>query len=175
MIFGIGEGLGYIYWDTKKMDFPFLGGRIKQGLITSNVVRNLNLQMEVKETSSLKKAWENVSQNIDQGNVVGLKLDSYYLDYFTNKVHFAGHYVAMYGYDDRFAYLIDTKQQGGLVKTSLESLAMARNAKRSDVFEKSFLHNKEKGYCIHYKRCDYESNQKQRYGLYESSDKKFGI
>lgn len=129
MLFGIGEGLGYIYWDTKNMNFPFIGGRIKQGLITSNIVNHLNLQMEVKETSSIKIAWKNVKQNIDQGIVVGLKLDSYYLEYFTNKVHFAGHYVAMYGYDDHFAYLVDTKQQGGLVKTSLESLAMARNAK----------------------------------------------
>jgi len=34
------------------------------------------------------------------------------LDYFTNKIHFAGHYVAMYGYDETFAYLVDTKQQG---------------------------------------------------------------
>jgi hypothetical protein len=129
MLFGIGEGLGYIYWDMKNMDFPFLGGRVKPDLLTHSIVNNLNLQMEVKETSSPKKAWENVKQNIDKGIIVGLKLDSYYLDYFTNKVHFAGHYVALYGYDDQFAYLVDTKQQGGLVKTSLENLALARNEK----------------------------------------------
>jgi hypothetical protein len=129
MLFGIGEGLGYIYWDMKNMDFPFLGGRVKPDLLTQNIVNNLYLQMDVKETSSKKRAWENVKQNIDNEIIVGLKLDSYYLDYFTNKVHFAGHYVAMYGYDDRFAYLVDTKQQGGLVKTSLENLALARNEK----------------------------------------------
>lgn len=131
MLFGIGEGLGYIYWDMKNMNFPFLGGRIKPDLLTHNIVNNLNLQMDVKETSSQKKAWENVKQNIDKEIIVGLKLDSYYLDYFTNKVHFAGHYVAMYGYDDRFVYLVDTKQQGGMVKTRLENLALARNEKGS--------------------------------------------
>ncbi|SHE13302.1 Uncharacterised protein [Chlamydia abortus] len=129
MLFGIGEGFGYIYWDMKNMDFPFLGGRIKPDLLTHNIVNNLKLQMDVQETSSSKKAWENVKQNIDKGIIVGLKLDSYYLDYFTNKVHFAGYYVAMYGYDDSFAYLVDTGQQGCMVKTSLEHLAMARNAK----------------------------------------------
>lgn len=129
MLFGIGEGLGYIYWDMKNMNFPFIGGRIKPDLLTRNIVNNLNLHLEVKETSSLKKAWENVKENIDQGNLVGLKLDSYHLDYFTNKVHFAGHYVAMYGYDDSYAYLVDTNQQGGMVKTSLENLALARNEK----------------------------------------------
>ncbi|MBQ4898038.1 BtrH N-terminal domain-containing protein [Paenibacillus sp. Marseille-P2973] len=132
MLFGIGGGLGFIYWDMKNMDFPFIGGRIKPDLLTRNIVNNLNLQMEVKETSSPKKAWENVKENVDQGNIVGLKLDCYHLDYFTNKVHFAGHYVAMYGYDDHYAYLVDTRQQGGmegLVKTSLENLALARNEK----------------------------------------------
>lgn len=129
LLFGIGEGLGYIYWDMKNMDFPFLGGRVKPDFLTHSIVNNLKLQIDVKETSSKKKAWENVKQNIDNGFIVGLKLDSYYLDYFTNKVHFAGHYVAMYGYDECFAYLVDTKQQGGLVKTSLENLALARNEK----------------------------------------------
>lgn len=35
----------------------------------------------------------------------------------------------MYDYDDNFAYLVDTKQQCGLVKTNLENLAKARNVK----------------------------------------------
>lgn len=129
MLFGIGEGLAYIYWDMKNMDFPFIGGRVKPDLLTQKIVSNLNLHIDVKETSSSKKAWEHVKQNIDNGMIVGLKLDSYHLDYFTNKVHFAGHYVAMYGYDDSYAYLVDTKQQGGRVKTSLQNLALARNEK----------------------------------------------
>src|SRR5690606_12982889 len=54
----------------------------------------------------------------------------YYLDYFSSKVHFAGHVVALYGYDDTDAYLVDTEQQGGAVTTSLASLAEARAARR---------------------------------------------
>ena len=27
MLFGLGEGLGYIFWSMKAMDFPFIGGR----------------------------------------------------------------------------------------------------------------------------------------------------
>jgi len=129
MLFGIGEGLGFIYWDMKNMPFPFIGGRIKPDILTQNIVNNLGLQIDVKETSSPKTAWETVKNNIDEGIAVGLKLDCYHLDYFTHKVHFAAHYVAMYGYDDNFAYLVDTDQQGGLVKTSLENLALARNEK----------------------------------------------
>lgn len=134
MLFGLGEGLGYIYWDMKSMDIPFIGGRIKQGLLTSNLTNNLDLQLDIKETSSVKTAWENVKSSIDQGTPVGLKLDSYYLDYFTSKVHFAGHYVAMYGYDEKYAYLVDTRQQSdqnGVAKATLENLALARNSKGS--------------------------------------------
>mgnify|MGYP006318343433 FL=1 len=129
MLFGLGEGLGFIFWNMKIMDFPFIGGRIKPDVLTKNIVRNLNLKLEVQATSSVEKAWGNVKNNIDMGIAVGLKLDSYYLDYFTTKIHFAGHYVGMYGYDETNAYLIDTKQQGGKVKTSLSSLELARNAK----------------------------------------------
>ncbi len=111
------------------MDYPFIGGRIKPDVLTENICRNLNLHIEVKETSSIKKAWENVSKNIDENIAVGVKLDCYYLDYFTSKIHFAGHYVAMYGYDDEYAYLIDTDQQGGKVKASLKNLELARNEK----------------------------------------------
>ena len=37
MLFGIGEGLGYIYWDMKNMAFPFLGGRIKPDYLKKNM------------------------------------------------------------------------------------------------------------------------------------------
>lgn len=129
MLFGIGEGLSFIYWDSKQMEFPFMGGRCKPDVLTENLVKNLNLTMEVSQTASKSKAWENVKSKLDCGIPVGLKLDCYYLEYFTQKIHFAGHYVTIYGYDDQFAYLIDTDQQGSEVVTSLSSLAEARSAK----------------------------------------------
>lgn len=129
MLFGLGEGLGFIYWNMKTMDFPFIGGRLKTDLLTQNLAKNLNLELTVKETSSSQKAWDNVKQLIDSGKVVGLKLDCYHLEYFSRPFHFAGHYTAIYGYDNENAFLIDTKQQGGQVKTSLTSLAKARAEK----------------------------------------------
>jgi hypothetical protein len=129
MLFGLGQGLGFIYWNMKTMSFPFIGGRIKTDLLTKNIAENLNLDLVVKESSSTQKAWEGVKQLIDKEQVVGLKLDCFYLEYFSKPFHFAGHYVAMYGYDNENAFLVDTKQQGGQVKTSLTSLAKARTEK----------------------------------------------
>lgn len=129
MLFGLGEGLSYVYWKMKCMESPFLGGRIKPDVLTENICNNLNLELCAVETSSLKKAWKNVASYLDQGIPVGLKLDCYHLDYFSSKFHFGGHYVAIHDYDDEFAYLVDTLQQGGMVNTTLENLALARNEK----------------------------------------------
>lgn len=129
MLFGLGSGLSFVYWDSKNMGFPFLGGRVKPFELTRNLASRLGLEISVQETASPRRAWENVVNLIDAGHPVGLQLDSYYLDYFTSKVHFGGHVVAMYGYDDHDAYLVDTDQQGGTVTTSLTSLAQARAAR----------------------------------------------
>lgn len=141
MLFGIGEGLGYIFWNMKIMDFPFIGGRVKPDVLTENICRNLNLKLDVKETSSIKKAWLNIKENIDQGKAVGLKLDCYHLEYFTSKIHFAGHYASIYGYDNQLAYLNDTNQQGRNAKTTLKSLELARN-------EKGPMSSKNRSYTI---------------------------
>ncbi|MFJ9031690.1 BtrH N-terminal domain-containing protein [Streptomyces sp. NPDC102274] len=129
MLFGLGSGLSFIYWDSKNMGFPFLGGRVKPFDLTRNLAARLKLELLVQETASPRRAWENVVAPIDAGHPVGLQLDSYYLDYFGSKAHFGGHVVAMYGYDDHDAYLVDTDQQGGAVSTRLTSLARARAAR----------------------------------------------
>ncbi|MFI9402736.1 BtrH N-terminal domain-containing protein [Nocardia sp. NPDC052316] len=129
MLFGLGSGLSFVYWDSKSMGFPFLGGRVKPFDLTRNLATRLGLELLVQETTSARRAWENVVALLDAGHPVGLQLDSYYLDYFTSKVHFGGHVVAMYGYDEHNAFLVDTDQQGGTVSTSLTSLAQARAAR----------------------------------------------
>ncbi|BCJ39478.1 lantibiotic ABC transporter [Actinoplanes ianthinogenes] len=129
MLFGLGEGLGFVYWDAKTMDLPFLGGRSKPMEVTRTAAARLGLGLRIAETTSPGKAWRTVADALDAGQPVGLQLDCYHLDYFTTKVHFGGHVVAVYGYDDTRAYLIDTGQQGGAVTTSLKSLELARGAR----------------------------------------------
>ncbi|ANZ40311.1 lantibiotic ABC transporter [Lentzea guizhouensis] len=126
VLFGLGEGLGFVYWDSRRMDFPFLGGRVKPGALTRTATGRLGLALHAEETTSPRKAWRNVTDALAAGHPVGLQLDSYHLDHFTTKVHFGGHFVAMYGYDDTHAYLVDTAQQGGAVRTTLQSLHQAR-------------------------------------------------
>jgi hypothetical protein len=129
MIFGLGQGLGFIYWDMKKMDFPFIGGRTKPDAVTESFCRLMGIPVRYEKTASPARAWKNVREVLEKGRPVGLKLDCYYLDYFVSKTHFAAHYAAVYGFDEELAYMADTEQQGLLAKTRLSSLAAARAAK----------------------------------------------
>ncbi|MEV4757771.1 BtrH N-terminal domain-containing protein [Micromonospora sp. NPDC049559] len=129
MLFGLGAGLGFVYWDAKGMDFPFLGGRSRPTAITRTVADRLGLTLRIQETGSPRRAWRNLTAALAAGRPVGLRLDCYHLDYFTTKVHFGGHFAAMYGYDETHAYLIDTVEQGGAVTTTLTSLERARDAR----------------------------------------------
>lgn len=89
MMFGLSEGLGFIFLNLKSFNLPFVGGRTKPFEITQKLCANLHLKLEAKETSSESKAWENLLGPLKDGFPVGLQLDSYYLDYFSSKVHFA--------------------------------------------------------------------------------------
>ncbi|MBG0815681.1 BtrH N-terminal domain-containing protein [Planomonospora sp. ID82291] len=126
MLFGLGSGLSFVYWDGGGMAVPFLGGRVKPFALTRNLAARLELTLTVEETASPRKAWRNAADPVDAGRPVGLQLDCYHLDYFRTKVHFGGHVVAMYGYDEHDAHLVDTGGQGGAVRTSRASLALAR-------------------------------------------------
>ncbi|MEU2021490.1 BtrH N-terminal domain-containing protein [Streptomyces sp. NPDC016469] len=126
MLFGLGSGLSFVYWDSKAMGFPFLGGRVKPFELGRGLASRLGAELLVSETASPRTAWRNVAAALDGGSPVGLQLDSFHLEYFRTKVHFGGHVVAMYGYDEQNAYLVDTVAQGGAVTTSLTSLAAAR-------------------------------------------------
>jgi hypothetical protein len=128
LIFGLAGGLSFIYWRTKQMPTPFVGGRIKPDALSENLAHALNLRLSVHETSSTKRAKEYLLAELDSGTAVGLKLDRYFLDYSTDDFRFAAHYVACVGYNnDRFA-LVET-QPLGLQWASGESLASARNAR----------------------------------------------
>jgi hypothetical protein len=129
MMFGLGEGFGFIFLNLSSLNLPFIGGRSKPFSITEKLCANLKIQLNVHETSSKNKAYECLSQSIQDGSCVGLQLDSYYLDYFTNKIHFAGHFVAAYGIDKDSILLIDTKQQGSRQKISASNVEKARFAK----------------------------------------------
>ena len=126
MLFGIGEGLGFIFLNLSSLPLPFVGGRVKPFALTEALCRNLGVDHAVSETSSKPKAWAALEKSLADGRPVGLQLDCFHLEYFTRPIHFAGHFVAAFGCDEREVYVVDTEAQGSTQRTSRKNLEAAR-------------------------------------------------
>ena len=57
MLFGLGEGLGFIFIKLSSLPLPFVGGRSKPFALTEAICNNLGLACSVSETTSRDKAW----------------------------------------------------------------------------------------------------------------------
>ena len=138
MMLGLSQGFGFIYWKMSFMNLPFIGGRAKPFELTRVFCRNLGLEVDERQTTSGKKAWANLRESIDHGYPVGLQLDCYHLEHFNHAFHFAGHFIAVYGYDSNYAYVFDTGKE---YRVSLDNLEKAR-------FEKGSMAARARSYSI---------------------------
>lgn len=128
MIFGLGEGLSFIFLNLSSFNLPFVGGRTKPFHVTKKLCDNLGLLLLHKETSSKKVAFNSLQKLLGEGKCVGLQLDSYYLDYFPVKIHFAGHFISVFGFDEEQFYVVDTPPKHKY-QCSYKCLEKARFAK----------------------------------------------
>ena len=129
LLFGLGEGLAFIIINLSSLPLPFVGGRTKPFEVTEAICRNLEIGCKASETTSKPKSWAALEGALARGVPVGLQLDCFHLEYFSRPVHFAGHFVAAYGLDDKNVSVVDTAPQGSLQTTSRASLEKARFAK----------------------------------------------
>jgi hypothetical protein len=126
MLFGLGEGLGFIFINLSSLPLPFVGGRVKPFALTTALCKNLGLTCKAVETSSRPKAWSTLESALREGRPVGLQLDCFHLDYFSRPIHFAGHFVAAHGFDEKDVFLIDTAPQGTAQRASRRNVEAAR-------------------------------------------------
>jgi hypothetical protein len=141
MLFGLGEGLGFIFINLSSLPLPFVGGRVKPFALTTALSRNLGLDCVARETTSRPKAWAALEQSLRKGEPVGLQLDCFHLGYFSRPVHFAGHFVAAHGFDERDVLLVDTAPQGSSQRATRKSVEAAR-------FEKGPMSAKARSWTI---------------------------
>ena len=135
MMFGLGEGLGFIYWFMKgkkvAMPFPFVGyrgGKVVE--LISRASERLGITWRAVETKSADKAYRNVKQLLASGHPACVYVDMVYLPYMRlpEEAHFGGHSIALYGLDEdaQTAYVSDILDQPQTV--SLEELRIARSS-----------------------------------------------
>jgi len=135
MIFGLGSGLGFVYWHSKRSEkvllpaYPFVGGRARD--LSKNLCSNLGVSMKVNKTSSRTRAYEALKDLISRDVPVMILVDMPYLKYLglPEQAHFGGHCVVVAGLDEDkgLAYVADTMFPG-LQTATLKELEEARSS-----------------------------------------------
>jgi hypothetical protein len=128
MVFGLGAGLGFLYYRNPKMRPPaYVGGRVYN--LEDNLCRNLGFEANVVSGFGPREGWEEVRRMLDSGTPVMVHADVHYLDYLRAKVHFSGHRIVLVGYDDNagVAFVADNDRDT-VQRCSLEGLAKARSS-----------------------------------------------
>lgn len=127
MLFGLGGGTGFIYWNSKQMPFPFIGGRNgKFPDFIQNICKSVGAQVEVMETSSANKGARNLIEVLERGQPCVVYGDIHFLPYFATEGHFGGHAFVIYGIEGDRALVSD---RGRLpISVSLSDLEQARSS-----------------------------------------------
>lgn len=130
MIFGLGSGLGFVYWNSKQMPFPFVGGRTKDFI--RNLCSNLGIAMKINKTARKKRAYETLKELISKDIPVMIHVDMPYLKYLDlpEEAHFGGHAVVIAGIDEKrgVVSIADTAFKTLQIST-LKELEEARSSK----------------------------------------------
>lgn len=140
MIFGLGAGMGFIYWKMKlgNEDSVFIGGRGNNKTFFDDLGSRTGVKMKLVTTSNAKKAESVLLEKLGRGEPVMLFGDMGFLPWFDFPLeyHFGGHTFVACGFDgDKTILASDIDQKAtGLKKgfyfpVTLEQLRLARNSK----------------------------------------------
>ncbi|HEX2908966.1 MAG TPA: BtrH N-terminal domain-containing protein [Phototrophicaceae bacterium] len=131
LLLGLGEGVGYIYWQQKGAP-PFIGGRA-QPEPSLEVIASQRLGVKISDhtTASAKKAESALIERLEQGTPVILQVDMGFLPYFDfggTEYHFGGHAVVACGYDAATREVLIADRDAELHPVPMDVLQQARSS-----------------------------------------------
>jgi hypothetical protein len=128
MVFGLGVGIGFIYYSHPEMKPPvYIVGRAHN--MEEQLCSQLGIGLEVVSGLSPEEGWLAVKRMMDSGEPAMVHADVYYLDYLRAKTHFSTHRIMLVGYDEEkgVAFVADNDRDE-IQECSLENLATARSS-----------------------------------------------
>ncbi|MBI5573709.1 MAG: BtrH N-terminal domain-containing protein [Elusimicrobia bacterium] len=132
MLFGLGGGVGFIYWHTKKMPAPFIGCRnSKVDEFVVKICKRIGAEAILWQTGNAEKSYEEVKKLLRSGEPVYVFVDMAYLPYMAlpSEAHFGGHAVTVFGIDEQEnkVYIADRGKKAVFV--SIGDFKKARSSK----------------------------------------------
>lgn len=131
-LFGLAGGMGFIFWQTEKAPVPFVGGR--NGRFPQFILRlgeSLGQRIEVVQTDSEKRAFNQLVSELRQGHPVICYGDIFYLPYFHAARHFGAHAFVVYGLDEQEGRVLVSDRGSHPRSLTLQALAEARGSQTS--------------------------------------------
>jgi len=128
LCFGLGSALAFYYVRGSKL-YPTHQIMGRTLTLEPDLCRHHGIPHEWHTEEDPTRAWEDVRDQVDQGNPVLLQTDLSKLDYYNTRTPFTLHRVLLVGYDDdtETVYLADTDFPK-LQTVSYDSLRRARNS-----------------------------------------------
>lgn len=130
LLLGLGEGVGFMYWQSQGQ-LPFLGGRAApRGGMESLAGRRTGVGIAAHKTTSLQKSHRVLLEMLGAGTPVMLQVDMGFLPYFKfngQDYHFGGHVVVACGYDPKTEQVL-IADRDGLHPVPLAALERARSS-----------------------------------------------
>ncbi|MFQ6060606.1 MAG: BtrH N-terminal domain-containing protein [Thermoplasmata archaeon] len=132
MVFGLGGGLGFIYWYQKQMPAPLVGGRYgKKYDPLENSCKRIGGNATLAYTTSAKKGYNQLKELLREGEPAVTFVDMYYLRYMVlpEEAHFGAHTILVYGLDEDEDRVYVSDRSVKPLSMTIEDLMKARNSK----------------------------------------------
>lgn len=132
MLFGLGGGVGFIYWYMKKMPVPFIGTRnSKVDEFVIKICKRIGAEATLWKTNSTKKSYEEIKKILRSGDPVYVFVDMAYLPHMAlpSEAHFGGHAVVVFGIDEQENKVYIADRGKNAVFVSIGDFQKARSSK----------------------------------------------
>lgn len=132
MLFGLGGGVGFIYWYMKMMPVPFIGTRYgKVGDFLLTICKRIGAPATMIETNSSHKGHEQLLSVLKAGEPAICYGDIAYLPYFAvpEIAHFGGHAFVVFGIDEKRNEVYISDRANNPVTITISDLQRARGSK----------------------------------------------
>jgi hypothetical protein len=137
MLFGLGAGLGFMYWEQKGSP-PFIGGRGNIKQFVQDIGERTGVGVVEKSTGSKRKVQKTLLQQMEKEEPQMVRVDMGFLPYFDfgdEDYHFGSHTVVICGYDGQDHVLVSDMDQsasgvkeGFYAPMTLEQIGRARGS-----------------------------------------------
>jgi hypothetical protein len=126
-LFGIGESLSFVYWKSKNLRHPIIGGRIKPLELDRRVCRNLGVTVRMNTSTSPRRAYDAMKAMLAEDRPVMIRADIFFLKFRQTTHHCGSHNIVVAGLDEDAdtAYIAD-RIADGLIELPISQLIDAR-------------------------------------------------